>query len=187
MITFDFQTYQHVPTKDYDLSDIKERFLKDNKMSGWYDLDTSCVPEIMALAHSIRKQCDVFLVIGIGGSYMGAKAVIDAMAPYFSKTKPEVLFAGFQLSSDYLSDLMNYLEDKEVIVNVISKSGTTLEPLAAFEKILPWMKKKYGEECYKRVIVTTDESQLLDTIFKNYLQVLKKQNKISQIVICTHI
>ncbi len=157
MITFDFKKYQYKKLEDYDLSEIKERFLKDKHMSGWYDLDKSCVDSIESTASYIRNNCDVFLVIGIGGSYMGAKAVIDALSPYYGTKKPEVLFAGYQLSSDYMADLIDYLQDKEVMVNVISKSGTTLEPAIAFDMILDFMENKYGEEeCAKRVFVTTD-------------------------------
>ena len=121
MIRFDFQKYQYKKLENYDLNDLKERFLKDNQMSGWYRLDRTDFDKILDSAAYIRKNCDVFLVIGIGGSYMGAKAVIDAMAPYFSKKRPEVLFAGYQLSSDYLKELLDYLEDKEVMVNVFLK------------------------------------------------------------------
>ena len=124
MITFDFQKYQYQKLDNYDLEDIKVKFLEDNQMSGWYTLDKSELARIESTADRIRENCDVFLVIGIGGSYMGAKAVIDAMSPYFKKDTPEVLFAGYQLSSDYLKDLLDYLEDKEVIVNVISKESS---------------------------------------------------------------
>ncbi len=156
MITFDFKTYQYQELKEYDLSNIKEIFLKDNNMAGWYSLDDSQVEEIREIAEHVRANCDVFLVIGIGGSYMGAKAVIDAMSPYFTKTKPEIIFAGYQLSSDYLTELLAYLEDKEVIVNVISKSGTTLEPAIAFDKILSFMEQKYGNQSSERIFATTD-------------------------------
>ena len=158
MITFDFKKYHYNEIEDTDLSDIKERFLKDKKMSGWYELDQSCVEAISSAASYIRNNCDVFLVIGIGGSYMGAKAVIDALSPYYGEKKPEILFAGYQLSSDYMADLIDYLQDKEVMVNVISKSGTTLEPAIAFDLILEFMEQKYGEdESSKRIFVTTDE------------------------------
>lgn len=157
MITFDFQKYQYKKLEQYNLDDIKERFLKDNNMSDWYRLERTDFDRILDTASYIRANCDVFLVIGIGGSYMGAKAVIDAMSSYFSPSKPEVLFAGYQLSSDYLTDLLDYLQDKEVMVNVISKSGTTLEPAIAFDEILTFMNKKYGEKASSRIFVTTDE------------------------------
>lgn len=157
MITFDFKSYQYKKLEDYDLSSLKERFLQDKKMSGWYDLDMSCVDSIKETASYIRKNCDVFLVIGIGGSYMGAKAVIDALAPYYDNSLPEIIFAGYQLSSDYISELLEYIKDKEVIVNVISKSGTTLEPAICFDMILQFMEEKYGEEgSSKRIYATTD-------------------------------
>ncbi len=170
MIQFEFQKYQQVKLDSYDLENIKERFLQDNHMSGWYDLDRSCVSEIKALASKIRLQCDVFLVIGIGGSYMGSKAIIEAMSPYFSKQKPEILFAGYQLSSEYLQELLEYLQDKEVIVNVISKSGTTLEPAITFSSILSFMKQKYPQIYGQRIYATTDAMQ------GTLLELAKKEN-----------
>ncbi len=169
MITFDFQKYQYQKLDNYDLEDIKVKFLEDNQMSGWYTLDKSELARIESTADRIRENCDVFLVIGIGGSYMGAKAVIDAMSPYFKKDTPEVLFAGYQLSSDYLKDLLDYLEDKEVIVNVISKSGTTLEPSITFEEVVKLLKKKYSQDYAKRVIATTSlvSGTLLEEAQKN--------------------
>ena len=156
MITFDLKTYQYKKLNDFDLSSIKETFLKDHPMGGWYDLRKDDIKEIQEVASTIRKSCEVFLVIGIGGSYMGAKAVIDAMMPYYGKKPVEVIFAGYQLSTDYLLELKEYLKDKEVMVNVISKSGTTLEPAIAFQEVLSWMEEKYGEGAKDRIFATTD-------------------------------
>jgi len=157
MITFDFHKYQYKKLKEYDLSHVKKQFLKDNNMAGWYKLNEPAMEDIKTTAEYIRSNCDVFIVIGIGGSYLGARAVIDALSPYFSKTKPEIIYAGHQLSSDYLAELLDYIKDREVMVNVISKSGTTLEPALAFESILAFMENKYGNEAAKRIFATTDE------------------------------
>ncbi len=164
MIKFDFKKYQYSKLENYNLEEIVEQFKKDNKMAGWYDLDTSCVSEIKKTAQHIRENCDTFIVIGIGGSYLGAKAVIDALTPYFEKNKPEVIFAGYQLSSDYLANLLDYIKDRNVMINVISKSGTTLEPAISFEILLKFMEEKYGKDVVNRIFVTTDANSgtLLD-------------------------
>jgi len=157
MVKIDFNSYQYRKIKDYDLTEIKEKFLEDNNMAGWYHLDKSTVDVIKSTAKNIQKKCEVFVVIGIGGSYLGAKAVIDALSPYLTKTKPEIVYAGHNLSSDYIYELLDYLKDKEVIVNVISKSGTTLEPAIAFDLMLEFMEAKYGEEeAAARIYTTTD-------------------------------
>jgi len=159
MVKFDFNSYQYRKIKDYDLSDIREQFLEDNNMAGWYHLDKSSLDVIKSTAKNIQKKCEVFVVVGIGGSYLGAKAVIDALSPYLTKTKPEIVYAGHNLSSDYMYELLDYLKDKEVIVNVISKSGETLEPAIAFDMILEFMEAKYGEEeASTRIYATTDEN-----------------------------
>lgn len=158
MVKFDFKKYQYIKMSDYDLKEQKEIFLSDNKMAGWYKLDKTCVDSIKITSEYIRNNCDVFIVIGIGGSYLGAKAIIDALAPYFQATKPEIIFAGYHLSTDYQNELIEYIKDKEVMVNVISKSGTTLEPAISFDLVLDFMEKKYGEEnASKRIFATTDE------------------------------
>jgi Glucose-6-phosphate isomerase len=158
MVKFDFKKYQYKKIESYDLTEVKERFLIDNNMAGWYNLDKSSVDTIKTTASYIRENCDVFVVIGIGGSYLGAKAVIDALAPYFSTTEPEIIFAGHHLSTDYQKELLDYIKDKDVMVNVISKSGTTLEPAISFDLVLDFMETKYGEDgASKRIFATTDE------------------------------
>lgn len=154
MINFDFNTYNNINLENYNLEHIKEQFIADNNMAGWYYLDTD-LEDIKMCATNIRKHADLFLVIGIGGSYLGSKAVIEALTPYFQKDKVEILFAGTNLSSDYLNDLLEYIQDKSVYINVISKSGNTLEPSVAFDIILEYMKKTYTDY-QERIIVTTD-------------------------------
>ncbi len=112
----------------------------------------------------IQERCDTFVSIGIGGSYLGAQAAIDFGSHTFSnqlpssaREGPEILFAGHNISSDHLHDLLAILENKKVCLNVISKSGTTTEPAIAFRLLKQFMEKKYGaEETRKRIFVTTD-------------------------------
>jgi glucose-6-phosphate isomerase len=136
---------------------------------GWRDLllnpNDALLEDLEATAHEIRERADVFLCIGIGGSYLGAKALIDALTPYFrlpasddlfsQGRTPEVVFAGHHMSGAYLRDLMAYLDGKSVYVNVISKSGTTLEPALAFRFIRTWLEHRFPDAS-RRIIVTTD-------------------------------
>lgn len=134
---------------------------------GWRDLllkpNDALLDDVQQTAAKIRSEADVFLCIGIGGSYLGAKAVIEALTPYFpsdqhgKKGSPEVLFAGHHMSGAYMRDLLRYLEGKSVYVNVISKSGTTLEPALAFRFIREWMGQRF-DDADRRIIVTTDPS-----------------------------
>ena len=156
MINFDLKKYQYTEIQNYNLDAVVDKFKAENKMAGWYDLDKSELDDIKETAEYVRENCDVFVVVGIGGSHLGAKAVIDALSPYFKKGKPEIIFVGHQLSTDYMNGLLDYIKDKNVMVNVISKSGTTLEPSIAFDLLLDFLIKKYGEETTKRVIATTD-------------------------------
>ncbi|TFB14625.1 glucose-6-phosphate isomerase [Filobacillus milosensis] len=131
---------------------------------GWLDwpsgLSQSFLNNIKSTAEAIRGQADVLIVIGIGGSYLGAKAVIEALQPYFDKNPDfEVLFAGHQVSGAYLKELMAYVDDREVALNVISKSGTTTEPALAFRFLQKYMKERYGNEAAERIYVTTDEEK----------------------------
>lgn len=113
-------------------------------------------------AGRIRSHCDLFIVCGIGGSYLGAKAVIRALRDHFPGEGPEILFAGHHVGGRYLEQLLRYLErpapdgrPREVCLNVISKSGTTLETAVAFRTLRNWMERRYGEEETARRIVAT--------------------------------
>jgi glucose-6-phosphate isomerase len=118
----------------------------------------SLVSSVVEKAQEIRAQADVLVCIGIGGSYLGAKAAIEALSPSFDDMrKPRVVFAGHHINSDYLADLLTLLGDKNVAVNVISKSGTTTEPGITFRVMRQWMEKKYGKAgAGKRIVATTD-------------------------------
>lgn len=128
---------------------------------GWIEypkyFDKEEFSRIKKAAETIRKNSDVLVVIGIGGSYLGAKAVIEALKPYFKKEKDlEIIFAGNSLSSTYLSQLIDYLKTKDFSINVISKSGTTTEPAIAFRLCKALLIEKYHEQASSRIFATTD-------------------------------
>ena len=167
MINFDFHKYVSSFVKKEDkveylekAREIKSRFVNGD-LKYWNKLDTFIssqeLKKIVNMTDYIKSNCNVFVVIGIGGSYMGSKAVIEALSPMYDRKGPEVIFLGTNLCSEEYYETLNYIKDKEVIVNVISKSGTTLEPSIAFSLVMDIMKDKYNEEELKnRVIVTTD-------------------------------
>lgn len=125
---------------------------------GW--LKPSELPEakdtskIKAIAEEMKAISEVHLVVGIGGSYLGAKAMLDAMLPYLAKRK--VIFVGTSLSSQYLSEILALVQRTSVTMSVISKSGTTTEPAVAFRLLRDAFYEKYGEEAKKRIVVITD-------------------------------
>jgi len=161
-INFDYVKEYHTvsPREKKILDQIQTQLEKKESMLNWLDMDSCISPleleEIKKEANKIRSFCDVFLVVGIGGSYLGSKAVIEAISPYFVKKKPEVIFVGHQLSGSYLNELLEYMNGKSVCVNVISKSGETLEPMVSFHTIYQYMKKTYLDY-QKRIIVTTGD------------------------------
>jgi len=127
---------------------------------GWVDLpinyDKEEFSRIKIAAEKIRNDSEVLVVIGIGGSYLGAKAVIEALE---GDEKTKIYFAGNDLSSKHMNNLFKELESKEVSLNVISKSGTTTESAVAFRILREWMENKYGEEANKRIYATTDSER----------------------------
>ena len=139
--------------------------------TGWYhvpDINTEeDLQRIEKVAKRLRESSDIFIVLGIGGSYLGARAVIEACNHHFptllSKSQrgaPLVIFAGHQLSEDYLAELCDILEDYDVSLNVVSKSGTTTETAIAFRILRSFMEKKYSpEELRQRIVVTTDANK----------------------------
>lgn len=134
-----------------------------NDFHGWINLpleyDREEFDRILQAAEYIREKAEVLVVVGIGGSYLGARAVIEALSPYFKKNGVEIIFAGHQMSGTYLSELLTYLNDKELCVNVISKSGTTTEPAIAFRKVQQLMEEKYGDQARERIFATTDRAR----------------------------
>lgn len=164
MIKYDFKTFMNVDgANDYNdkIHKIKTRLLKAEGPDSFIKLEKCIskkeVEKIKKVSKYIRNNCDVFLVIGVGGSYMGSKAIISLFKNQF-KTDIEIIFAGYSLSSEYLANLLDYIKNKKVIVNVISKSGNTMEVNLIFAKVLELMKKKYSEkELRKRIIITTNK------------------------------
>ncbi|WP_323694264.1 glucose-6-phosphate isomerase [Staphylococcus pseudintermedius] len=133
---------------------------------GWVDLPVNYDKEefsrIKEAAKQVQSHSDVLVVIGIGGSYLGARSAIEMLTPAFKKDSeyPEIIFAGNHLSSSYLQSLIDYLADKDYSVNVISKSGTTTEPAVAFRIFKKLLEEKYGkEEAVKRIFATTDQAK----------------------------
>ena len=168
MLSYDFETYDKYVDKN-DLNSykskndaIREKF-HGGELAYWTNVATYIkseeLDEIKRTAQSIREICDVFIVIGIGGSYMGSKAVIEALSPMYKRPKPEIIFLGKNINPNEYVEVLDYVKDKDIAVNVISKSGTTLEPSIAFDLVLDLMKNKYDEsELKKRVVITTDET-----------------------------
>lgn len=138
---------------------------------GWLDLpedyDKEEFARIKKAAKKIQSDSEVLIVIGIGGSYLGARAAIDFLSNSFvnlqtaeERKAPRILYAGNSISSSYLADLVDYVADKDFSVNVISKSGTTTEPAIAFRVFEEMLVKKYGrEEANKRIYATTDKEK----------------------------
>lgn len=138
---------------------------------GWVDLPSEYDKEefnrVLKAAETIKRTSDVLIVIGIGGSYLGARAAIEALSHPFYNLLPQgkrkgtqVIFAGNNISSTYLSGIFDAIEGKDISVNVISKSGTTTEPAIAFRIFKEYLEDKYGaDEAKKRIFVTTDKEK----------------------------
>ncbi len=145
---------------------LTEKNGQGNDFVGWVDLpvdyDKDEFARIKVAADKIKKNTDVFVVIGIGGSYLGARAAIEFVkSPIYNNLKkdtPDIYFAGNNISTTALTELLSICEGRDVSVNVISKSGTTTEPAIAFRVFKSLLVKKYGEEGAKeRIFVTTDK------------------------------
>ena len=142
-----------------------------NDFLGWIDLpvdyDKEEFARIKKAAAKIQSDSDVLLVVGIGGSYLGARAAIEFLRHSFYnvvdksvRKTPEIYFCGNSISSTYLKDLMDVVGDRDFSINMISKSGTTTEPAIAFRIFKEICEKKYGkEEAAKRIYATTDKAR----------------------------
>ena len=151
--------------------DLHERASKEDDFVGWLELPTNYdkkeFKRIQSAAKRINKDSDILLVIGIGGSYLGARAVIEALSSSFynmqtlkQRKHTLVLFAGNNLSPNYINDLIEVIGDKDFSINVISKSGTTTEPAIAFRIFREILENKYGiDEARSRIYVTTDKER----------------------------
>ncbi len=147
---------------------VNARNGEGNDFLGWIDLpvdyDKEEFDRIEKAAARIKKSCDVFIVIGIGGSYLGARAAIEFIkSPLYNSLKkdtPDIYFAGNTISGNALDELLSICEGKDVCVNVISKSGTTTEPAIAFRVFRDLLEKKYGPDGAKeRIFATTDKAK----------------------------
>lgn len=152
-------------------NNLHERANDESEFLGWIELPTNYDKEefarIKKAASKIQKDSDVLVVIGIGGSYLGARAVIDSLSHTFYNNMPEekrkapqIVYAGNNLSPVYMNDLLEFISDKDISINVISKSGTTTEPAIAFRIFREVLETKYGVEgARKRIYVTTDKAR----------------------------
>ena len=137
---------------------------KGNDYVGWVEwpntYDKEEFARIKTCAAKLRETCEVFIVCGIGGSYLGARAAIEMMNGLYGKKGPEIIFMGNTFSSTYIAQVMEYIKDKEVCVNVISKSWTTTETSLAFRLLKQFMETKYGKEASaQRIVATTDKAR----------------------------
>ena len=139
-----------------------------NDFLGWTDLPVNYDKEefarIKAAAKKIQQNSDILIVIGIGGSYLGARAAIELMkSPLYNNLKkdtPDIYYVGNNISPTYLNEIVSLCEGKDFSVNVISKSGTTTEPALAFRVFREMIEKKYGKEGAKeRIFATTDKAR----------------------------
>ncbi|MEK4128675.1 glucose-6-phosphate isomerase [Solibacillus sp. FSL W8-0474] len=132
------------------------------ELTGWINAPLQDQQEILVsierVASEIRECADVLVVVGVGGSFLGARAIQEAIMPYFGSTKGgiEVVYVGLNMSGAYIKQLLSYLDKKQVYINVISKSGGTMEPALAFRVMRHYMEERYGKKSKERIIVTTD-------------------------------
>ena len=129
-------------------------------MIGWTrKVDNSIIDEILSLRDEVKSNANCFVVVGIGGSYLGSKAINDIFSDYYEDSSFEIIYLGNNLSSKYIRDTLEYLKNKDFYVNVISKSGNTKEVEVSYELIKSLMNEKYSEEeKRKRIIITTDSN-----------------------------
>ena len=152
-------------------NNLAEKAKDENEFVGWLDLPTNYdkkeFDRIKKVARRIRKNSEVFVVIGIGGSYLGARAVVEALTSNFANMMPEsirkspqIFFVGNSISPNYINELIDCIGDKDISINVISKSGTTTEPAIAFRIFREYLESKYGaDEAKDRIYVTTDKKR----------------------------
>ena len=172
--------------------DLHSRVSKKDEFLGWLNLpekyDKKEFERIKKYAEKIRKDSQVFVVIGIGGSYLGARAVIESLSHTFHnflpdnvRKSPQILYVGNNISGSYLNDMLELIGDRDLSINVISKSGTTTEPAIAFRFFREFMENKYGvKEARKRIYVTTDKSE-------GALKILARNEKYTTFIIPNNI
>ncbi len=170
---FDFVSEENILNKGKDvvqlIKKLEDKTGEGKDFLGWIDLPSSIsdtvLNELERTSFNFRKEIEILVVIGIGGSYLGAKAVIDALSNNFAwmqhkKGNPAVIFAGQNIGEDYLSELLQLLDKKEYGIIVISKSGTTTEPALAFRILKNHLENKLGKSlAIDRIIAITDKSR----------------------------
>ena len=151
--------------------ELNQKANDEKDFVGWLELPTNYdkkeFSRIKKAAKKIKKESDILVVIGIGGSYLGARAVIESLTSTFNnmltekqRKYPQILYVGNNLSPNYINELIEYIGDKDFSVNVISKSGTTTEPAIAFRIFREILENKYGiDEARSRIYVTTDKAR----------------------------
>lgn len=164
---FEVKAMQTEIDKSYQL--IYSKNGKGSEFLGWVDLpegvEESSLAKMEKTAQLLREKSKIVVVIGIGGSYLGARAVIEALSHHFNQLKntgsnPKILFAGQNISEDYLADLIEILDRQDYSIITISKSGTTTEPAIAFRVLKNHLEQKYGQkEAITRIIAITDKSR----------------------------
>lgn len=165
--TENYKSYEQLTKNEY--QKITNKTGKGNDFLGWVNLPENIsdhhLDEIISTANNLKKISEYVVVIGIGGSYLGAKAVIEAISGQFDHFKkgssnPQILFAGQNLSEDYHYELLEFLKDKKYSIVVISKSGTTTEPAIAFRLLRKDIEERFGKtEATKRIVAITDKSK----------------------------
>lgn len=165
MIKYDFKTYTRNYFTEEEYNEVLSKKvdiinkLKNSNMNGWTkEIDAATISKIKETASFIKKNFDCLVVIGIGGSFLGSYAFDKMFRKYFNDDKFEIIYAGTTLSSKHLEELIKYLRNKNFCINVISKSGTTMETSITYKLLKDALKRKYDEEELKNhIIVTTDK------------------------------
>ena len=166
MVKFDFDTYsknyidEEIFSKNFNRKEEVFSKFNNSEMIGWTrKIDNSIIDEILSLRNEVKSNANCFVVVGIGGSYLGSKAINDIFSDYYEDSSFEIIYLGNNLSSKYIRDTLEYLKNKDFYVNVISKSGNTKEVEVSYELIKSLMNEKYSEEeKRKRIIITTDSN-----------------------------
>ena len=165
MIKYDFKTYTRNYFTEEEYNEVLSKKidiinkLKNSNMNGWTkEIDAATISKIKETSSFIKKNFDCLVVIGIGGSFLGSYAFDKMFRKYFDDDKFETIYAGTTLSSKHLEELIKYLRNKNFCINVISKSGTTMETSITYKLLKDALKRKYTEEELKNhIIVTTDK------------------------------
>lgn len=158
----EISAYQETVTKLHRA--IREKSGAGNDYMGWVswpvDYDKEEFARIKEVANKVKDKAEVLVVCGIGGSYLGARAAIEMVQGLYANNPTEVIFVGNTFSSTYTAQVLEHIKDKSVVLNVISKSGTTTETALAFRMLKNFMEEKYGkEEAKERIIATTDKEK----------------------------